>query len=58
MTARQLALSALLNWQKDPQSHLEQHIKGNLPPKDLDLAYTICRGVLKETSFLKATLKR
>lgn len=58
MTARQLALTALLNWQKDPQSHLEQHIKGNLPPKDLDLAYNICRGVLKETSFLKATIKR
>lgn len=58
MTARQLALTALLNWQKDPQSHLEQHIKGNLPPKDTDLAYTICRGVLKEKSFLKATIKR
>ena len=58
MTARQLALKALLNWQKDKESHLEQHIKGNIPPKDLDLAYTICRGVLKETSFLKATLKR
>ena len=58
MTARQLALAALLNWQKDPQSHLEQHIKGNLPPKDTDLAYTICRGVLKEKSFLKATIKR
>ncbi|MBR6463479.1 methyltransferase domain-containing protein [bacterium] len=58
MTARQLALKALLNWQKDKESHLEQHIKGNIPPKDLDLAYNICRGVLKEKSFLKATLKR
>lgn len=58
MTARQLAHNALLSWQKDPQSHLEQHIKGNIPPKDLDLAYNICRGVLKEKSFLKATLKR
>ncbi len=58
MTARQLAHNALLSWQKDPQSHLEQHIKGNIPPKDLDLAYNICRGVLKEKSFLKVTLKR
>lgn len=56
--ARNLAYSALSSWQKDKDSHLEQHLKGQLNSKDLDLAYTICRGVLKEKTFLQKTLSR
>lgn len=56
--ARALALKALINWSRDPESHLEQHLKGRQNQKDLDLAYTLCRGVLKEKTFLQKTLRR
>ena len=55
--ARALALKALINWSRDPESHLEQHLKGRQNQKDLDLAYTLCRGVLKEKTFLQKTLR-
>lgn len=56
--ARALALKALITWSRNPESHLEQHLKGQPDPKDLDLAYTICRGVLKEKTFLQKVVGR